>query len=79
MTLQYTDADGSFYEWDVIINFGNDLINHNVSDSGSRYPHEKISITANQKQGAKRILNLIGCGWVMILEMKGYQVDIIET
>lgn len=41
MTLQYTDADGSFYEWDVIINFGNDLINHNVSDSGSRYPHEK--------------------------------------
>lgn len=54
MTLQYTDADGSFYEWDVIINFGNDLINHNVSDSGSRYPHEKISITANQKQGAKK-------------------------
>lgn len=54
MTLQYTDADGSFYEWDVIIDFGNDLINHNVSDSGSRYPHEKISITANQKQGAKK-------------------------
>lgn len=54
MTLQYTDADGSFYEWDVTINFGNDLINHNVSDSGSRYPHEKISITANQTQGAKK-------------------------
>lgn len=54
MTLQYTDADGSFYEWKVIINFGNDLINHNVNDSGSRYPHEKISITANQKQGAKK-------------------------
>lgn len=63
MTLQYTDADGKYYEWEIKIDFGDGLRNHNLNDAGSSYSSDKISVTSKQTKGDKKNIK---CEWLWL-------------
>lgn len=63
MTLQYTDANGKYYEWEIKIDFGDGLRNHNLNDAGSSYSSDKISVTSKQTKGDKKNIK---CEWLWL-------------